>query len=411
MNEEQKKQYLDKYHKAKQKGVKFYPDIIYKDLLVSFAIFMLLVGLATFIGVAQEPPADPSDATYIPRPEWYFLFLFEFLKFIPGQLEWIGTSIIPAIGIVILFLVPFLDRNPQRTWRNRRVQISIMVVVVLAIVGLTIRAVVTTPAQAESAVAVTLSDKIALGQEQYSINCVECHGADGEGGEIVGVAGLEGTVVKAIHSQDQMYTNTDETLYNIIDYGQPNLKMPPFGKGYGGALTRDQINAVVTFMRYSWDDRVEMPKEAAAAGAIPEVKEGGVANYDDHIAPLIKRYCVSCHRAGKTNNNYLMGSYQEVLTSGDHTPNFIKGDLQSNSIRMLHRETIDAGQPMPPTKALAEDYIKLFENWVMNGMPEKASDAPAGAAPQVAATSAAGTPAESAPTQAVPAAANPSATP
>lgn len=392
MNEEQKKKYLDKYHLAKDKGVKFYPDIVYKDLLVSFALFVLLVGLSTFVGVAPEAPADPSDSEYIPRPEWYFLFLFEFLKFIPGQLEWVGTSVIPAIGVIILFLVPFLDRSPLRTWRNRRLQIAIMVVVVLGIVGLTVRAVVTTPVQAETAVAATLTDKIAMGQDLYSINCVECHGPDGEGGEIVGVEGLEGTVVKAINSQDQMYTNTDETLYNIIDYGQPSLKMNPFGKGYGGELTRDQINAVVTFMRYSWDDRVEMPQEAAAAGAIPELQEGQAANYEQHIAPIIKRYCVSCHRPGKTNNNYMMGTYQEVLSTGDHAPNLIAGDLQNNTIRMLYREEIEAGGPMPPTKQLPSDLVALFENWVMNGMPEKASDVPA---------------AEAAPAEAVPAETSP----
>ncbi len=79
MNEEQKQLYNERYLQAKQKGVKFWPDIIYKDLIFSFAIFLLLVGLATFIGVAREPRADPSDSSYIPRPEWYFLFLFQIL--------------------------------------------------------------------------------------------------------------------------------------------------------------------------------------------------------------------------------------------------------------------------------------------------------------------------------------------
>jgi len=65
VNEEEKKAYSESYAQAKQKGVKFYPDIIYKDLIVSFAIFLLLVGLATFVGVAQEPKADPSDTAYI----------------------------------------------------------------------------------------------------------------------------------------------------------------------------------------------------------------------------------------------------------------------------------------------------------------------------------------------------------
>ena len=96
MNEEQKKAYYEKYQQAKQKGGKFYPHIIYKDLLMAFAIFLLLVGLATFVGVANEPKADPTDSTYIPRPEWYFLWLFEMLKYFPGELEWVGTVIIPV---------------------------------------------------------------------------------------------------------------------------------------------------------------------------------------------------------------------------------------------------------------------------------------------------------------------------
>ncbi len=372
MNDEQKKNILEKYHHAKQKGVKFFPDIIYKDMAVSFAIFLFLVGLAAFVGVTLEPPADPADNTYIPRPEWYFLFLFEFLKFIPGSLEWVGTAVIPLAAIILLFVLPFVDKNPYRFWKKRTRLIIIMAVIVLGIIGLTVRAVYTTPVQAETSVATTLQDKISLGQDLYSVNCVECHGPDGEGGEIVGVAGLEGTVIKAIHSEDEIYTNTDETLFNIIDYGQPNLKMPPFGKAYGGELSKGEIEAIVTFMRYTWDNRVELPKEAQTAGTIQPLKEGEIASYEQHIAPIVKRYCISCHRAGKVNNNYLMTTYQEILTSGDHAPNIIKGDMNSNMILMLHRQEIDAGRPMPPTKTLDSDLIAIFENWVMNGMPETA---------------------------------------
>jgi len=145
MNEEQKQSYKEKYAKAKQKGIKFYPDIIYKDLLVTFAIFILLIGLATFVGVASEPKADPSDSAYIPRPEWYFLWLFEMLKYFPGQVEWIGTAVLPGLGVLALFLLPFLDRNPKRHWSKRRWAISIMTLVVIGMVVLTILAAVTTP--------------------------------------------------------------------------------------------------------------------------------------------------------------------------------------------------------------------------------------------------------------------------
>ena len=123
MNDESKKRTKERYEAALRKGERFWPDSIYKDLLVSFALFLILVMLATFLGVANEPKADPSDANYIPRPEWYFLFLYEMLKFFPGSLEVVGTFIIPSIAVLALFLLPFIDRNPsggntRARWRS-----------------------------------------------------------------------------------------------------------------------------------------------------------------------------------------------------------------------------------------------------------------------------------------------------
>ena len=381
MKEEQKKAYHRKYEQAKQKGVKFWPDIIYKDLLVSFGLFILLIGLATFVGVAYEPKADPSDSTYIPRPEWYFLFLFEFLKFVPGKIEWVGTFVIPVLGILALFALPFLDRNPLRHWKNRLTGISIMGVIVLGMVGLTVRSVLTTPKN-EEATASTIQDKYALGSDLYSIQCVECHGPDGEGGIIAGVEGLEGVDLKPISSRDEMYTRSDDTLYAIIDYGQQDLGMPPFGLAYGGELKKSEIEALVLFMRYAWDDRVELPSDAASAGAIPEIKSDEVPSYEIHISRLVKRYCISCHRPDKENNNYLMGTYEEMLTTGDNAEmNLIPGDLDSYLIQTIQGESIydqngeEIIQQMPPTKLMKEEYIHLFEVWVLNGMPETAAEA------------------------------------
>ena len=377
MNEEQKQAYLEEYKQEKEKGVKFYPDIIYKDLVVSFGIFLLLVGLAIFVGVAAEPPADPSDSSYIPRPEWYFLFLFQMLKYFPGQIEWVGTVVIPTIAVLALFLLPFYDRSPFRHWKKRKLAAVIMSLVVVGIVALTIVAVVTTPPQEETALATTITDKIILGQDVYSVYCVECHGAEGEGGEIIGVEGLEGVIVMSISSQDEMYTRSDDTFYAIIDYGQPDLGMPPNGLGYGGELSRGEIDAIVTFMRYTWDDRAEIPVEAAQAGAIPELAPGEVPSYDVHIEPIIKRFCVSCHRPGKKNNNYLMRSFQETMETGDNAPNVIPGDLNSNNILMINRQEIEAGGPMPPTRALRPELIEIFEKWVEGGAPQTAEEAAA----------------------------------
>ncbi|MBN2146204.1 MAG: c-type cytochrome [Anaerolineales bacterium] len=392
MNEEQKKQYKDKYSKAKQEGVKFWPDIIYKDLLITFALFLLLVMLATFVGVAQEPKADPGDSSYVPRPEWYFLFLFEMLKFFPGVLEWVGTAVIPGIAVLALLLLPFYDRNPNRHWSKRRLGITIMGVIVVAMIGLTIRAVATTPPQAESAaLASTLSEQILLGEEHYGIQCVECHGAEGEGGEVKGVEGFEGVVLEAINTRDLMYTFTDDTLYNIIDYGQPESEpaMTPFGRSFGGELGPGEIEAIVAFMRYTWDDRAEIPAEVTQAAAMPALGPDEVPSYEVHIQPIVKRYCVSCHREGKNNNNYFMSTYDEIINTGDHAPNLVAGDMNSNTILMLNRQEIEAGGPMPPTKALKPELLDIFVRWIMGGMPETAEDAAAvsgtGAAPETVA--------------------------
>jgi mono/diheme cytochrome c family protein len=381
VNEEQKRRYFEKYQQAKTDGIKFFPDIIYKDLLISFALFVLLVGLAIYVGVPAEPPADPNDSSYVPRPEWYFLFLFELLKYFPGQIEWVGTTLLPGIAILALLLLPFYDKNPYRFWKKRKFAVTFMSFLVVGIIALTIMAAVSTPEQGESLLASSISDQIIAGQDVYSIQCVECHGAEGEGGEIIGVEGLEGVVVKPVNSQDEMYTRTDETLYNIVDYGQPDLGMPPFGLGYGGELSRAEIEYLVTFMRYSWDDRAEVPQEAAQAGALPALGPDEVPSYSVHIEPLVKRYCISCHRPGKKNNEYLMQTYEEMMNTGDNAPNLVAGDLMSNTIRMLHREEIDAGGPMPPTKALKPELIEIFERWVLNGMPETPEEAAAIAPP------------------------------
>ena len=125
------------------KGERFWPDSIYKDLLVSLGIFLLLILLATFVGIAAEPKADPSDTAYIPRPEWYFLFLFKFLALygqIPvlGKIEWIATVVVPGAAVLVLTLMPFIERSPGRYYGKRILPISIMAIMVVGIVTLTL---------------------------------------------------------------------------------------------------------------------------------------------------------------------------------------------------------------------------------------------------------------------------------
>jgi mono/diheme cytochrome c family protein len=362
VNDRDKQIIQERYQEEKARGIKFFPDIIYKDTLVAFSIFILLVGLATFVGVSQEPPADPSDTNYVPRPEWYFLFLFEMLKFFPGQIEFIGTAVIPGIAILLLFLLPLYDRHIKRHPRNRPVATITMSLIVVGMVLLTIRAVMTTPPQAE-AVGFTYQEQMAAGQQLYAEHCAECHGEEGEGGVVEDVEGLEGTYLEAINSEDYLYTRTDETTFLITDYGQPNLGMPAFGMANGGELNTQQINAIVTFVR-SWDDRIIIEEEAVA---IPALAEGEIPDYETHVYPILRRRCISCHREGKEKGNYIMTDYDSLMTSGDYAPNVIGGDLSSNLIRMINREEIEAGGPMPPTRPLRPEAIDVITRWVEAG--------------------------------------------
>jgi mono/diheme cytochrome c family protein len=375
MKDDEKKSLSERYKIALQKGERFWPDSIYKDLLVSLGIFILLILLATYVGVPGEPKADPNDTAYIPRPEWYFLFLFQLLKYFPGKLEWLGTAVIPGIVILVLLLLPLLDRKPARHYSKRKVALTVMGVAVVGIVALSILAVVTTPPQPASATAGTIPEKMVLGQDLYSLNCTECHGPDGDGGVIQGVSGLDGFDMKSINSMDEMYTRSDQTLAEIISLGQPSLGMQPFGRAYGGSLSPTEIESIVTFMRYTWDDRAVLPPGTSLVSSIPALNPGEIPSYDVHIAPLVKRYCISCHQAGKVNNNYLLTSYDEMLNSGDNKPVIVAGDANSLFLQLVSGHPFTDPQTglvirqMPPTKLLDQQFIDMLTLWVMNGMP------------------------------------------
>jgi quinol-cytochrome oxidoreductase complex cytochrome b subunit len=145
MDEQEKQEYLEQYHQDKQNGVPFYPVIIFKDVVVSFIIFLILIGLASIIGVPLEGRANPADTTYTPRPEWYFLFLFQLLKYFPGTFEVVGAVVIPTLIITILFLLPLLDRNTRRHYIDRPIVTGITVLAVAGIISLTILAVLEDP--------------------------------------------------------------------------------------------------------------------------------------------------------------------------------------------------------------------------------------------------------------------------
>ena len=124
---------------------KFYPGQVYKDTVAIFFSFVLLFVLAIAAKVPLERLADPTDTNYIPKPEWYFLFLYQLLKVFPGSLEIVGSVILPGLAVLGLFLIPFLDRAKLARLRQRTVAIGVLILAATVWTGLTVKAVVDSP--------------------------------------------------------------------------------------------------------------------------------------------------------------------------------------------------------------------------------------------------------------------------
>jgi mono/diheme cytochrome c family protein len=115
----------------------FWPDQTFKDLLVVALILVVLICLSAFVRAPISGPADPLDSSYSPKPEWNFLFLYEALKAFKGSWEWMGTVVIPALLVLLLFAVPFIDRNEKRNPFKRPVAMLCGFVFVAVILSLT----------------------------------------------------------------------------------------------------------------------------------------------------------------------------------------------------------------------------------------------------------------------------------
>lgn len=130
---------------------KFFPEQVFKDTIAIFVVFSILFALAVTARAPLGRLADPTDTSYVPRPEWYFLFLFQTLKLFEGSLELLGSVILPNLAILLLFLVPFIDRGKVVKVLQRPVALGVVAVAALGWAGLTAAAVAGTPKVSESA--------------------------------------------------------------------------------------------------------------------------------------------------------------------------------------------------------------------------------------------------------------------
>ena len=125
MNAREKEQYLREYEILKKQGKPFFPYAVFKDSAMAVIVLIVIIIMALTLGAELGPKVDPTTTTYTPRPEWYFFFLFEILRVIkPPSLTPLAASGAPTICMILLFLLPFYDRNPERRPERRPIAMA-----------------------------------------------------------------------------------------------------------------------------------------------------------------------------------------------------------------------------------------------------------------------------------------------
>jgi menaquinol-cytochrome c reductase cytochrome b/c subunit len=138
MNQAEKEQYLREYSILKNQGKPFYPYALAKDSIMALIVVLVIVFLALLFGAEMGPQADPTTTTYVPRPDWYFFFLFEILRVIkPPVFTPFATIGAPTICMILLFLLPFYDRSPERRIERRPIALAAGIATILTIAYLT----------------------------------------------------------------------------------------------------------------------------------------------------------------------------------------------------------------------------------------------------------------------------------
>lgn len=217
------KRYPKDYSEYPGKTEAFFPDFLLREWMVAVVV---LVGFMANV-MANEAPlgdiADPTNTSFVPLPDWYFLFLYQLLKYdwSSGALTPVGTVIIPGVAFGALILAPWLDRGKERRPSKRPIATGLMLLAIAAIFFLTWAAVdqhnknelAQGGAQGDETAGIV--DEDSEGHEIYKTSsCIQCHASD-----------LSGASAPALLGIGDEYSA--EEILDIIDNGMG--AMPPQG--------------------------------------------------------------------------------------------------------------------------------------------------------------------------------------
>jgi menaquinol-cytochrome c reductase cytochrome b/c subunit len=139
VNQAEKETYLREYSILKNQGKPFFPYAVAKDSLMAAIVMLVIIFLALYFGAELGPKVNPTTTTYVPRPDWYFFFLFEVLRVMKNVPKFtdMATIGVPTICMILLFLLPFYDRSPERLIWRRPVALAAGLATIFAMAYLT----------------------------------------------------------------------------------------------------------------------------------------------------------------------------------------------------------------------------------------------------------------------------------
>jgi ubiquinol-cytochrome c reductase cytochrome b subunit len=255
---------------------KFFPEQMLKDTIAIFAAFVILYLMALFVAVPLGRLADPTDLTYIPRPDWYFLFLFQTLKFFNGSLEPVGSILLPSLGVLALFLTPFMDRKKVMRLTQRTTALGVVALAAIGWGALTLAALRATPEVQEQQ---AVNFQQAAGWNQFSPQelaglgyfrqekCLACHNLT-EGPPKVGPNLATARRHKNAAWMIKHFKNPNQVV--------PGSNMPPI------LLSDAKLNALASFLLKL------SPENADAVTSAPDNLLRGAQVYEDQS-------CGNCH--------------------------------------------------------------------------------------------------------------------
>jgi menaquinol-cytochrome c reductase cytochrome b/c subunit len=216
---------------VKERGKPFYPFAMLHDTIMSLVVVCVIVGLAIvwkyttpgnhhtidpgWLGRLYDAPADPGTVNFVPRPDWYFYFLFYLLRIFKWpETVVIGTVGLPTVLLIILLALPFIDVRPERRLLRRPVAVVASILVVLSMGVLTYKGATAKEALGSELVGhvptwaakegFTGNAQAVAGAKTFAVaGCLNCHTYNGDGGTNLGAPDLsaEGAKNKGIAFQ------------------------------------------------------------------------------------------------------------------------------------------------------------------------------------------------------------------